>query len=332
MRQIVCGDFAAPLRCVETDDRAPGPGQVAIAVEACGVNYVDALIVTGRYQIQPPRPFTPGYEVAGRIDALGANVADFAVGDRVLATPGFGGYADRVVVGAARVERIPDTLTAGQAATFAQSYCTALFALRTRGGLATDETLLVLGAAGGVGRAAIDVGKALGARVVAAASSRARCEACTALGADATVDYGTEDLRSRIRELAPNGVDIVFDPVGDRLAESALRSLGYLGRYLVIGFAGGDIPRLPVNQVLLRNRAIVGVDWGAWAGAFPDEQRKLLLELLDLAGRGQLHPAEPTAYPFDRASDALADLVSRRVAGKIALVPGVDFVDIGART
>lgn len=321
MRQIVCEDFAAPLRCVESPDRQPGPGQVAIAVEACGVNYVDALIVTGRYQIKPPRPFTPGYEVAGRVAAVGPDVTSVRIDERVLATPGFGGYTDRLVIDAARVERIPDALSAAQAATFTQSYCTALFALRDRGRLLSGQTLLVLGGAGGVGRAAIDVGKALGARVVAAASSAERCAACRALGADETIEYGREDLKTRAREIAPDGVDVVFDPVGDRLAEAALRALGYLGRYLVIGFAGGEIPRLPINQVLLRNRAIVGVDWGAWAGSFPDDQRTLLRELLTWAAAGRLHPAEPRTHPFEHASTALDDLVNRRVFGKVALVP-----------
>jgi len=321
MRQIVCEEFTAPLRCIEAPDRAPGNHEVVIAVEACGVNYVDALIVTGRYQIKPPRPFTPGYEVAGRIAEVGADVRAVRVGECVLATPGFGGYTDRLVIDAARVEPIPDALSAGQAATFTQSYCTALFALRERGRLQAGETLLVLGAAGGVGRAALDVGKALGARVVAAASSAARCEACRALGADATIDYGREDLKARAREIAPEGVDVVFDPVGDVHAEPSLRALGYLGRYLVIGFAGGAIPRLPINQVLLRNRAIVGVDWGAWAGSFPDAQRALLRELLAWTASRRLNPAEPSTYPFERASAALDDLVNRRAFGKVVLTP-----------
>lgn len=321
MRQIVCVDFDRPLEVVVKADPEPSPREVLIDVEACGVNYVDGLIVTGRYQIKPPRPFTPGYEVAGTVAACGAEVDGFAPGTRVLATPGFGGYTDRLVIDARRITAIPDGVSAGQAATFAQSYCTALFALRDRGQLAPGETVLVLGAAGGVGRAAIDVGKALGARVIAGASSADRLAACRHAGADEVIDYHAEDLKSRAKTLAPDGVDVVFDPVGDRLAEPALRSLGYLGRYLVIGFAGGNIPRLPINQVLLRNRAIVGVDWGAWASANPSLQQALLNELLSWAARGRVTPVEPRPYAFEDASVALDDLINRRVHGKVVLRP-----------
>ncbi len=322
MRQIVCVDFDRPLETAVKEDPVPAAHEVLIHVDACGVNYVDGLIVTGRYQIKPPRPFTPGYEVAGTVAARGAAVDSVAVGTRVLATPGFGGYADRLVIDARRITRIPDSVSTGQAATFAQSYCTALFALRNRGNLASGETLLVLGAAGGVGRAAIDVGKAMGARVIAGASNPDRLAACRQAGADAVIDYAADDLKSGVKALAPDGVDVVFDPVGDALAEPALRSLGYLGRYLVIGFAGGDIPRLPINQVLLRNRAIVGVDWGAWASANPSLQQTLLAELLDWAATGRITPVEPHVYPFEAASTALADLINRRIHGKVVLRPG----------
>ncbi len=320
MRQIVCVDFDRPLEVQEKPDPNPKAGEVLIAVEYCGVNYVDGLIVTGRYQIKPPRPFTPGYEVAGRVAACGAGVADLSMGDRVVATPGFGGYVDRLVIDATRASKVPARMSGGQAASFAQSYCTALFALRDRAHLAAGETVLVLGAAGGVGRAAIDVAKALGARVIAAASSASRLAQCHDAGAEAGIDYGIEDLKTRAKELAPNGVDVVFDPVGGPLAEPALRSLGYLGRYLVIGFAG-EIPRLPTNQVLLRNRAILGVDWGAWASAHPDAQQALLGELLDWAGDGRIRPVEPIVYAFDDASIALADLIKRAVYGKVVLRP-----------
>jgi NADPH2:quinone reductase len=321
MRAIVCTAFDEPLATVERDDPMPGPGQVLVEVTAVGVNYVDALIVTGRYQIKPPTPFSPGSEVSGQIVACGEGVDQFTPGDRVLALPGFGGYVDRLVIDQAKVSRIPDALGDLQAAGFVQSYCTALFALRNRGRLQPGEQLLVLGAAGGVGRAAIDVGKALGARVIAAASSAERLAACTALGADASIDYSHEDLKEKARELSGGGVDLVFDPVGDHLAEPALRAMGYDGRYLVIGFAGGEIPRLPINQVLLRNRNILGVDWGAWSSAFQDAQNELLSELLEMAGSGGLHPSEPHPYPFDAASEALDDLIHRRVHGKIVLLP-----------
>ena len=321
MKAIVCQGFDTPLEILTQDNPAPGPGQLVIGVEAVGVNYVDALIVTGRYQIKPPIPFVPGSEVAGEVTQIGAGTPGFAVGDRVLGVPGFGGYADRLVIDADKVFRIPSVMSAGQAAGFVQSYCTALFALRDRGAIQPGESLLVLGAAGGVGRAAIDIGRALGARVIAAASSDERLANCRALGIEATINYETEDLKTRARELSGGGVDVVYDPVGDRHADPALRALGYNGRYLVIGFAGGNIPSLPLNQVLLRNRNIVGVDWGAWQSAHPGEQRALLEELLHMATGGDLNPTEPTAYPFEAASRALDDLLNRRVFGKVVLVP-----------
>jgi len=234
---------------------------------------------------------------------------------------GVGGFAQRALVAAPAAMRVPDALSDGQAATFVQSYSTALFALRDRGRLCAGESLLVLGAAGGVGRAAIDVGKALGARVIAAASTDEKLAACRELGADECIRYSDEDLKTRARELAGGGVDVVLDPVGDAFAEPALRALGYDGRFLVIGFAGGAIPKLPLNQVLLRNRNVLGVDWGAWMMGHGDRQRALLDELLAWAAEGRLHPSEPTRYPLADAQRALDDLMNRRINGKAALVP-----------
>jgi NADPH2:quinone reductase len=212
-------------------------------------------------------------------------------------------------------------MTMGQAASFTQSYATALFALRDRAGVAAGETILVLGAGGGVGLATIDVARALGLRAIAAASTEEKRAAATAMGAVAVIDTTTEDLKARTRELAGgDGVDLVLDPIGGDLAEPALRSLGYRGRYIVIGFAAGAIPRLPLNQVLLKNRSIVGVDWGAWQMGHGAENRALLDELLAMVAEGTLHPDEPTPYPFERAPDALNDLLHRRVTGKVVLV------------
>lgn len=329
MRAVVCQQLG-PVDDLVVEDRPDldgGPDRVVIDVEAAGVNYVDALFVQGEYQIKPPTPFVPGGEVAGVVRSVGEQVEGLAPGDRVIATVGLGGFADQVEARPAQVFPVPDGMTATQAAGFVQSYCTALFSLRDRAGVRPGEWVLVLGAAGGVGRAAIDVAHALGAHVIAAASSAERLEACRAAGADAVVDYGSEDLKARARELAveggssSGGVDVVVDPVGADKAEPALRSLGYDGRYLVIGFAGGEIPRLPLNQVLLRNRRVVGVDWGAWMLAHPAEQRALLTELLAMVGDGRLHPPEPTARPLADAPAALADLLARRVTGKLVLVP-----------
>lgn len=323
MRAVVCQELGPPDRLVVEDRPEPvaGPGQVVIEVEAAGVNFVDGLFVAGRYQIKPPLPFVPGNEVAGTIREVGDGVEEVAPGDRVLASVGLGGFASAVVTSAGAVNVLPADLSSAAAAAFTQSYCTALFALRDRGRLAGGESLLVLGAAGGVGSAAIQVGKAMGATVIAAASSPERLEKAIAAGADVTIDYSAEDLKDAARLLSGGGVDVVFDPVGHDLTEPALRALGEGGRLLVIGFARGDIPRLPANQVLLRNRSVVGVDWGAWAMANPTDQRALLEEALAMVGDGRLHPPEPTAYPLDRAGDALADLLEHRLVGKAVLVP-----------
>ncbi len=323
MRAVVCQEFAPIDRLVleERPDPSPGPGQVVVAVRAAGVNFVDGLFVQGRYQIKPPLPFTPGGEVAGDVVAAGEGVDHLAPGDRVLAMPWLGGFASHVVLPAHGVVPIPGELGYGQAAGLVQSYGTMLFSLTRRTHLAPGEWVLVLGAGGGIGLAAIDVARHLGARVIAAASSEEKLAAARAAGAEATIHYEREDLKALARELSGGGVDVVVDPVGDKHAEPALRALRWMGRYLVIGFAGGEIPRLPVNQVLLNNRTLIGVDWGAWTGRDPDGNRALLAELLELAGSGALSPVQPTEYPLDEVVRALTDLQDRKVGGKVVLVP-----------
>ncbi len=323
IRAVVCNELGPPSALVVEERPTPvaGPGQVVIDVEAAGVNYVDGLFVAGRYQIKPPLPFVPGNEVAGAVAQVGDGVDGWHVGDRVLASVGLGGFASAVVCGVDALARVPDRMSTAAAAAFTQSYCTALFALRERTGLQTGEQLLVLGAAGGVGIAAIQVGKAVGARVIAAASSPERLERCVRAGADATIDYSTVDLKDAARAESGGGVDVVFDPVGHDLTEPALRALGDGGRLAIIGFARGDIARLPVNQVLLRNRSVVGVDWGAWAMGHPDDQRDLLTAALQMVEQGELTPPEPTAYPIERVGDALDDLLEHRLVGKAVLVP-----------
>jgi NADPH2:quinone reductase len=323
MRAVVCHEFAPIDQLVieERPDPQPGIGKVVVAVRAAGVNFVDGLFVQGRYQIKPPLPFTPGGEVAGDVVAIGDAVESVAVGDRVLAMPWLGGFASHVELAAGSVVPIPGALTYGQAAALVQSYGTMLFSFTRRLQVQPGEWVLVLGAGGGIGLAAVDVARHLGARVIAAASTEEKLRAATAAGAEATIAYESEDLKERARELSGGGVDVVVDPVGGRFAEPALRSLGWMGRYLVIGFAGGDIPRLPANQVLLNNRTVVGVDWGAWTMRDAAGTQALLAELMDLAGSGALSPVEPTPYALDDVVAALSDLQERRAAGKVVLVP-----------
>ncbi|MGQ0832898.1 MAG: NADPH:quinone oxidoreductase family protein [Microthrixaceae bacterium] len=323
MRAVVCHEFAPIDQLVieARPDPTPAPGHIVVAVKAAGVNFVDGLFVQGRYQIKPPLPFTPGGEVAGDVVAVGEGVDRVAVGDRVLAMPWLGGFASHVELAAGGVVPIPAALSYGQAAALVQSYGTMLFSLTRRMQVRAGEWVLVLGAGGGIGLAAVDVARHLGARVIAAASSEDKLAAARRAGAEATIDYESEDLKVRARELSGGGVDVVVDPVGGRFADAALRSLGWMGRYLVIGFAGGDIPALAANQVLLNNRTVVGVDWGAWTMRDADGNRELLAELVHLAGSGELSPVEPVAYPLDDVVRALTDLQERRVAGKLMLVP-----------
>lgn len=324
MRAVVCNRFA-PLDELTVEERpSPDlfPSCVRIAVTACGVNFVDALFVQGKYQIKPPTPFVPGMEVVGRITEMADDVDGLRIGQRVFANVGLGGFADEAVVAAKRVMVLPDTLSDGQAATFMQSYLTAWFALVERARVGEGKWLFVTGAGSGVGLAAVDVGHALGLRVIAAASTDDKRRLATERGADAVVDSRRtpDEIKDEVKAISGGGVDYVYDPVGGPLAEVVLRALGDDGQYLVIGFVAG-IPTLPANQVLLRNRRVTGVDWGGWAGKNPGLNDRMLTEVLRLVADGRLHPVEPVTYPLVEAARALQDLLDRRVAGKIALVP-----------
>lgn len=324
MRAVVCTELGPPSGLVVEERPHPvaGPGQVVVRVDAAGVNFVDALFIAGQYQIKPPLPFVPGSEIAGTVESVGEGVTRVAPGDRVFAGIGMGAFATHALVAEGALSALPTTLDAPRGATFTQSYCTALFALRERAGLRPGETVLVLGAGGGVGLAAVDVATALGAEAIGAASSEEKRAAARAMGARDVIDPGREDLKTRARELTGGaGVDLVYDPVGGTLAEPALRALGDGGRFVVIGFASGAIPSLPLNQVLLRNRTVVGVDWGAWAMRHPGEQGALLSDLLAMVDAGSLHPVAPATYPLEETARALEDLMARRVTGKIAVVP-----------
>lgn len=323
MRAVVCPELG-PLENVVVEERPvprPGPGQVTVAVRAAGVNYVDGLMCQGRYQMRFATPYVPGGELAGDVSALGEGVNGIEVGQAVMALSGFGAFAEQVVMDADRVVPVPSGLSYSQAATFIQSYSTAFFTLGKRASVSADEWVLVLGAGGGIGLAAVDVGVALGAHVVAAASSSEKLSRASALGAGSTVAYESEDLKQRARELSGGGVDVVVDPVGGDHSEPALRALKPFGRFCVIGFAAGAIANVPLNQVLLNNRTVIGVDWGAWAFSHPGANRALLDELLALVDAGRLHPTTPAEAPLEDAAAVMAGLLERSISGKVVLVP-----------
>jgi NADPH2:quinone reductase len=322
MRSVVCEELGPPekLGVVERPQPEPGPGEVRVAVKAAGVNYVDGLIAAGRYQVKIPPPFVPGSEVAGVIDAVGTGVDHRRAGERVFATVGLGGFAEAVVMRSEAAVPIPDTLDFAQAASFHQAYCTAWFSFRRRITLRKGEWVLVTGAGGGIGLAAIDVARSLGAHVIAVASTPEKRELAQRAGAEAAIDGANEDVKTRAREIGGGGIDVVYDAVGGTLAEPALRALRDDGRFLVVGFTGG-IPKIPLNLVLLNNRRIVGIEWGGWAMKHPDENRALVDEVLEQIAAGALHPVAPQERPLEQAGQAIADLLERRAAGKIVLVP-----------
>jgi len=325
MKSLVVNQLGSldDLHVQETPSPTLSDGQVRIKVAACGLNFVDSLLVEGRYQVKPAVPFVPGSEITGRIVETGPGVDASMVGRRVFAPVPNGGFADEVVTAANRILPIPDALSDGQGATFMQSYLTAWFAFTRRTQVQAGKTMLVLGAGGGIGLAAVDAGVALGLRVIAAASSEEKRQLALDRGAFATVDVLNDDVKAKVRELGGGGVDIVYDPVGGDLAEPCLRALNAGGEYMVVGFVAG-IPRLPANFVLLLNRTVVGVDWGAWVGRNQGENQKMLVEVMGRIIDGSLRPVEPVAYPMSRAVEAMRDLQNRKVAGKVALVPDFD--------
>jgi NADPH:quinone reductase len=322
MRAVICRSFA-PYTQMQVEDvpsPVPGAGELLLTVRAAGVNFMDALMVEGKYQMKPPFPFSPGTEVAGVVRTLGPGTAGPAPGTRVLASTAFGGYAEELVVPAEHVYPIPDAMSDVEAAAFVIVYGTSYHALKDRAAIQAGETLVVLGAAGGVGLTAVEIGKHLGARVIAAASTDDKLDLCRRYGADEVVNYGREDLRERVRALAgARGVDVVYDPVGGSHSESMIRALAVGGRYLVIGFAGGEIPKIPLNLLLLKQAAAVGVFWGAWARANPARNAANMATLLDWYRAGQLRPHVSASYPLARFADALRAVVERKAMGKVVL-------------
>src|SRR5215472_12369441 len=323
MKAVLAREFAPleGLTLAEVPARHAGPGEVVIAVSACGINFMDGLIVQGKYQMKPPLPFSPGAEAAGTVREVGSGVTGLEVGTRVLAATGYGGFAQEIVTAARGVIRLPERMDFVSAAAFPIAYGTAYHALKDRARLRSGESLLVLGAAGGVGLTAVEIGKLMGARVIAGASSEEKLALCREYGADELINYTSTDLRERVRELTGGkGVDVVYDPVGGAYAEPALRSLAYLGRYLVIGFASGEIPKIALNLLLLKVVSLVGVFWGAFAKAQPQRNAANMAELLDWYTQGRLRPHVSATFPLERYREALDAVVQRKVLGKVVLV------------
>jgi NADPH2:quinone reductase len=325
MKAVLCKAYGPPESLVVEDIESPipGAGEVVISVKAASVNFPDVLIIQNKYQVKPPLPFSPGSEVAGVVKATGEGVTNLETGDAVMAFTTYGGFAEEVKTEARKVLALPAGMSFEQAAAFGLTYATSDFGLRDRGGLQAGETLLVLGAAGGVGIAAIEIGKAVGARVIACASTEDKLEVCREHGADDTINYASEDLRERIKQLTGGkGVDVVYDPVGGRYTELALRSLAWRGRLLVVGFAAGEIPKIPLNLTLLKGCSIVGVYWGDYARREPDRFAASMQQLGRWFSDGKIRPHISATFPLERASDALTILADRKVTGKVVLSTG----------
>ncbi|MBI3524231.1 MAG: NADPH:quinone oxidoreductase family protein [Betaproteobacteria bacterium] len=323
MKALLCTAFG-PLEQLTVQEVAaprPGPHQVLIDIKAAALNFPDALMVQGLYQVKPPLPFVPGAEFAGIVAEVGAEVRNCKVGDQVIAY-GLGGFAEQAVADATRIMLLPQGMDFDSGAGFVLTYCTSLHGLRDCGRLQAGETLLVLGAAGGVGVAAIEIGKALGARVIAAASSEAKLALCKQLGADAVINYASENLRERIDDITgKQGVDVVYDPVGGAYTEPAIRSLAWGGRLLVVGFAAGDIPKIAINHLLLKERSLIGVYWGESVKHHPRQHLDNVKQLLEWFAAGKVTPHISERVPLVGATAAMARLAGRQVMGKVIVLP-----------
>ena len=315
------------LELAELPDPQPGPGQLLVRVRACAINYPDVLMIEDRYQFKPPRPFAPGGEIAGLVEAVGEGVTGWAEGDRAIAMIGHGGLAEKVLVPAATALKLPDGRSFEEGSALILTYATSIHALLDRGRLQPGETLLVLGAAGGVGLAAVELGKAFGARVVAAASSAEKAEVARAAGADATLVYptgpfdkdGARALAQQFKDaVGAGGADVIYDPVGGDYAEPALRAIGWAGRYLVVGFPAG-IPKLPLNLTLLKSCDVCGVFWGAFAARDPQANAVHIRTLFRLWDEGKIAPKVSRTWPLERAGDAIAHMAARQAVGKLVV-------------
>ena len=324
MKAILCKSWGPPESLVleEVPDLVPKDKEVIIEIKACGVNFPDTLIIQGLYQFKPPFPFSPGSDVAGVVKAVGAEVTNHKVGDRVFALIGHGGFAEQVAVHKNACFPIPPGMEFVNAASFMMVYGTSYHALKDRARLKEGETLLVLGASGGVGLTAVELGKLMGAKVIAAASTEEKLELCRSYGADETINYTTEDLKARVKELTDGkGADVVYDPVGGAYSEPALRATAWKGRFLVIGFAAGDIPKVPLNLALLKGCAIVGVFWGAFAQKEAQKNMANTMELIQWFASGKLKPHIHKVYKLEETPEALRELMNRKVKGKVVIQP-----------
>jgi len=322
MKAVLCKSHGMPDTLVVEDVPSPDliGGQVLISVKACGVNFPDTLIIQGKYQFKPDLPFSPGGEVSGVIKAVGDGVTNVSVGDRVIAFSTWGGFAEELAVDANRLIRMSDKMEFEKASAFILTYGTSYHALKDRANIQPGETLLVLGASGGVGLAAIQLGKAMGARVIAAASTKEKLDVCAANGADELINYSSEDLRARVKEITQGaGVDVIYDPVGGPLSEKALRDMSWRGRFLVVGFAVGEIPKVPLNLALLKGCSIVGVFWGDFTRREPALNDANNRELMRLFEAGKISPHIHKVYPLTQASEALNELLDKKVSGKVVL-------------
>ena len=330
MKALQCVELGGPdkLEINVVDSPSAIPGHVVIDVKSGSINFPDVLMIQGLYQFQPPLPFTPGGESAGIISEVGEDVTKFKVGDKVFAMTGTGAFAEKILAHEASCTLIPDSMDYDSAAALSMTYGTSLYALKQRANIQPGETLLVLGASGGVGIAAIELGKAMGAKVIAAASTQDKVDMCMAHGANEGFIYPTgsldrdqqKELSNKIKELTGGvGANVVYDPVGDSYSEPCLRATAWEGRYLVIGFAAGEIPKIPLNITLLKGCQVVGVFWGAWVGMCPDENNKNFAELFKLHAEGKINPEVSQKYSLEKSADAFLHLANRKAKGKVII-------------
>ncbi len=325
MKAVLCKTFGPPesLSLEEVAEPVAKDDEVLVEVAASALNFPDVLMIAGKYQSQPPFPFSPGGEIAGTVIATGTNVTGFAPGDRVFGGTGHGGLAERTVVPAARLHQAPSAMSLVEAAGIGTTYGTSYYALKQRAALQPGENLLVLGAAGGVGIAAVQLGKALGARVIAAASSAEKLAAAQQSGADELINYSNGQLKDQVKALTNGkGADVIYDPVGGTLFDQCLRSINWYGRILVIGFAAGDIPKAPINLILLKSCQLVGVFYGAWSARAKQESAQNFHEILALFEAGEIKPVVGSCYPLEKYANALNDLAERRAIGKVVVTCG----------